>query len=119
MIELDQLAPDTWGEVAARALGIFADVDDTLTSRDFFEGALVPAAYGALCEARTAGLRVVLVTGRPSGWAQVLVALFPIDAAIAENGALAHLRGGTRLYYDDEAARRDGAARRERARARV
>jgi HAD superfamily hydrolase (TIGR01484 family) len=76
--------------------GIFTDVDDTLTHR----GALVPEAYAALCDAAAAGLRVVLVTGRPAGYAQVLAALWPVEAAVAENGGVAILRDGQARYWD-------------------
>lgn len=73
--------------------GLFSDIDDTLTH----DGAVVPEAYAALVRARAAGLRVVLVTGRPAGWAEVLASLWPVDAAIAENGGIAYLRRGRRL----------------------
>jgi hypothetical protein len=63
--------------------GLFTDVDDTLT----WEGALVPAAYAAICRARAAGLAVVPVTGRPAGWGAVIAATWPVDAVIVENGA--------------------------------
>lgn len=81
-------------ELARRDLrGVFSDIDDTLTH----DGAVVPEAYAALARARDAGLRVVLVTGRPAGWAEVLASLWPVDAAIAENGGIAYLRRGRRL----------------------
>jgi len=73
--------------------GLFSDIDDTLTH----EGEVVLEAYAALVRARAAGLRVVLVTGRPAGWAEVLAQLWPVDAAIAENGGIAYLRRGRRL----------------------
>jgi len=70
---------------AAPALrGIFCDVDDTLTK----DGVLVPEAYAALAAARAAGLHVVPVTGRAAGWAAVFASTWPVDAAIAENGAV-------------------------------
>ena len=65
--------------------GIFCDVDDTLTHA----GSLVPAAYEALVRATDAGLRVVAVTGRPAGWAEVFACTWPLAGAIAENGAFA------------------------------
>lgn len=81
-------------ELSTRELrGVFSDIDDTLTH----DGAVVPEAYAALARARDAGLRVVLVTGRPAGWAEVLASLWPVDAAIAENGGIAFLRRGKRL----------------------
>jgi HAD superfamily hydrolase (TIGR01484 family) len=73
--------------------GVFSDIDDTLTH----DGAVVPEAYAALARARKAGLRVVLVTGRPAGWAEVLASVWPVDAAIAENGGIAFLRRGRRI----------------------
>ncbi len=82
----------------ASLVGIFSDIDDTLTH----EGAVVPDAYAALARARAAGLRVVLVTGRPAGWAEVLANVWPVDAAIAENGGIAYLKRGRRverLYF--------------------
>jgi HAD superfamily hydrolase (TIGR01484 family) len=86
--------------------GVFSDVDDTLTEG----GIVVPDAYAALARAHAAGLRTVLVTGRPAGWAEVLASLWPVDAAIAENGGVAYFkRDGRvhRLYFDaaEDAAR--------------
>ena len=68
--------------------GIFCDIDDTLTH----DGVLVPAAYAALEAARRAGLRVVPVTGRPAGWAAVLATTWPVEAVVAENGAVSFRR---------------------------
>ena len=82
--------------IARRIAGLFTDIDDTLT----LDHALVPEAYAALCDAAKAGLRVVPVTGRPGGWAEVLAALWPVDAVVAENGALAVLRNGEHRYWD-------------------
>jgi hypothetical protein len=83
-----------------RFRGVFSDIDDTLTH----EGAVVPEAYAALARARAAGMRVVLVTGRPAGWAEVLASVWPVDAAVAENGGIAYMRRGPRLervYFAD------------------
>lgn len=73
--------------------GVFSDIDDTLTH----QGVVVLEAYAALLRARAQGLRVVLVTGRPAGWAEVLASVWPVDAAIAENGGVAYLKRGGRL----------------------
>ncbi|MBA2542263.1 MAG: HAD-IIB family hydrolase [Deltaproteobacteria bacterium] len=73
--------------------GVFSDIDDTLTH----EGVVTTEAYAALARARAAGLRVVLVTGRPAGWAEVLASLWPVDAAIAENGGIAYIKRDRRL----------------------
>lgn len=96
-------------ELSVTVRGVFTDVDDTLTH----DGVVVPEAYAAIVRARAAGLRVVLVTGRPAGWAEVLASVWPVDAAIAENGGVAYYkRDGrmNRLYFDrgdpaDSAAR--------------
>ena len=88
-------------DLAARSAelrGVFSDIDDTLTH----DGAVVPEAYAALVRARAAGLRLVLVTGRPAGWAEVLASVWPVDAAIAENGGIAYLKRGRhleRIYF--------------------
>jgi len=82
-----------------RLRGVFSDIDDTLTH----EGNVVPAAYAAIAKAKQAGLRVVLITGRPAGWAEVLASVWPVDAAIAENGGIAYLRRGRRverIYFE-------------------
>ncbi len=87
--------------------GIFTDVDDTLTHK----GHLVPEACRAISDAKARGLRVVAVTGRPAGWGEVLASLLPFDAVIAENGALAILPSGERIYWTDDATRLEHAAR--------
>lgn len=94
--------------------GVFSDIDDTLTH----DGVVAPEAYAALTRARAAGLRVVLVTGRPAGWAEVLASIWPVDAAIAENGGIAYVRRDRRLeklYFapgdpTDDARRLDALA---------
>jgi hydroxymethylpyrimidine pyrophosphatase-like HAD family hydrolase len=100
--------------VARELRGIFCDIDDTLTH----EGALVPDAYAQLVAARAAGLRVVPVTGRPAGWGAVLAATWPVDAVVAENGAVAVERRvvdgrvSTRWsWWDGEDARAAAGAR--------
>ncbi|HEX9102546.1 MAG TPA: HAD-IIB family hydrolase [Polyangia bacterium] len=107
MKSFKELAP-----VAARLRGIFCDVDDTLTHH----GVLVPAAYDAIARATAAGLRVVAVTGRPAGWAEVFACTWPLAGAIAENGAFAVRRGSDgrsveRMTWDDEQAVRAQNAR--------
>lgn len=63
---------------------MFTDLDDTLTD----EAARVSGpTYEALWRLREAGLFVALVTGRPAGWADSLMRLWPLDAVVFENGA--------------------------------
>ncbi len=63
---------------------ICSDVDDTITS----DGKLLPEAYEALWRARRAGIKTILVTGRPAGWADQMARFWPVDGVVAENGAL-------------------------------
>ena len=72
-------------EEARGLVGLVFDLDDTLLDH----GELSEAAYTSLFRLQEAGLRLVACTGRPAGWAEVLVRQWPLDAAIAENGAVA------------------------------
>lgn len=86
--------------------GIFSDIDDTLTD----EGHLRPSTYEAICATRARGLRVVLITGRPAGWGATLASLVPVDAVVAENGAVAFIpRAGRTLeqHFFDPATERE------------
>jgi hydroxymethylpyrimidine pyrophosphatase-like HAD family hydrolase len=105
-------------EIACRLSGVCFDVDDTLTRH----GVLELSAYAALFELRQAGLKLIAVTGRPLGFAEVLARMWPIDAAVGENGAgfMARTGAHTRVeYWDDEGARRMQAEQLARIRARV
>ncbi len=81
---------DLTAEEATRLEGLFFDLDDTVLSH----GVLGRAAYEALWNMHDAGLKLVAVTGRPSGWAEVIVRQWPIHGAVAENGAMAVVRDG-------------------------
>jgi HAD superfamily hydrolase (TIGR01484 family) len=73
----------------ARALrGVVFDLDDTLLDH----GELAEASYAALFRLREEGLRLVACTGRPAGWVEVITRQWPIDAAVAENGAVAFVK---------------------------
>ena len=80
------LALSHW-PVAARAglVGVFTDIDDTLTT----DGAITPDALAALADMKAAGLLVVAITGRPVGWSEPCARTWPVDAIVAENGAVA------------------------------
>ena len=90
---------------AARAvLGVFTDIDDTLTS----EGTISADALTALERLRAAGIRVIAITGRPMGWSEPFANSWPVDAIVAENGAVALFRDGGALhveYAQDEPTR--------------
>lgn len=77
-------------EEAQRLEGVFFDLDDTVLTH----GLLTRRAYGAIWDLHEAGFRLVAVTGRPSGWAEVLVRQWPIDGAVTENGAVFVVREG-------------------------
>jgi HAD superfamily hydrolase (TIGR01484 family) len=79
--------------VARNLVGVFTDIDDTLTT----EGRLPAAAYQALEALHAAGLIVVPITGRPAGWCDMIARFWPVAGVIGENGA---------FYYRYDAARR-------------
>lgn len=90
--------------------GLVSDLDDTLTH----QGRIVPAALTALARARDAGLRTVLVTGRPAGWVDHLARMWPVDGVVGENGGLWAAMVGGRLrttYVQDTATRARNRAR--------
>ena len=77
-----------WPREQRRAItGVFTDIDDTLTT----DGAITADALAALARLKTAGLSVVAITGRPVGWSEPFAASWPVDAIVAENGAVALL----------------------------
>ncbi len=82
--------------------GVLTDIDDTLTT----VGAITADALQALHALRAAGLHVIPVTGRPVGWSVPFAQTWPVDAIVAENGAVALVDGGTRKIYQQDAATR-------------
>jgi hypothetical protein len=107
-------------------IGAFTDIDDTLTT----EGAVTADALQALAQLKAAGLHVVPITGRPVGWSEPFAAQWPVDAIVAENGAVALRReGGSevssegsrihKLYQQDGATRSANYARMQQVAARV
>ena len=74
-----------WPLAARRGItGVLTDIDDTLTTN----GAITPDALAALADLKAAGLPVIAVTGRPVGWSEPFALEWPIDAIVAENGAV-------------------------------
>jgi HAD superfamily hydrolase (TIGR01484 family) len=88
-----------------RIHGVLTDIDDTLTT----DGALTPDALAALHALRAAGLPVFAITGRPAGWSEPFARAWPVDAIVAENGAVALWRGADgalqKAYLQDAATR--------------
>ncbi len=119
----------TWPAQDRRAItGVFTDIDDTLTT----EGAITADALQALSDLKAAGLHVIPITGRPVGWSEPFARVWPVDAIVAENGAVALLAGENSLqppsgldralskrYQQDEPTRRSNYARMQQVAARV
>jgi hypothetical protein len=102
----------------SQIIGVFTDIDDTLTT----EGVITADALQALHDFRAAGLHVIPITGRPVGWSEPFAAQWPVDAIIAENGAVALARepGGLRkLYQQDEQLRAANFARMQQVARRI
>jgi HAD superfamily hydrolase (TIGR01484 family) len=72
-------------EARRQIIGVFTDIDDTLTT----DGAITPDALQALHDLKAAGLHVIAITGRPVGWSEPFAAEWPVDAIVAENGSVA------------------------------
>ena len=83
-MERSQQALAPW-QVPTDLIGVFTDIDDTLTT----EGAVTADALAALGALKAAGLHVIPITGRPVGWSERFAAAWPVDAIVAENGAVA------------------------------
>ena len=94
-------------ETARAVLGVLTDIDDTLTT----EGAITPDALAALAALRRAGLPVIAITGRPMGWSQPFVRDWPLEAIVAENGAVALFPDGRIEYAQDAPTRERNALR--------
>lgn len=62
---------------------VFSDLDDTLTDQSL----LLPDTLTSLHNLHRNGFKLVIVSGRPAGWADSLMRLIPLDALIFENGA--------------------------------
>jgi HAD superfamily hydrolase (TIGR01484 family) len=85
-----------------KIVGVFTDIDDTLTT----EGAITADAIEALKQLKKAGLMVIPITGRPVGWCIPFASTWPVNAIVAENGAVALLHNTqtnqvTKIYQQD------------------
>jgi len=105
------MLPLTHWKPPARIQGVLTDIDDTLTT----EGAITPDALQALRDLKAAGLHVVPITGRPVGWSEPFAQSWPVDAIVAENGAVALVHQDkqplTKLYQQDATTRATNFAR--------
>lgn len=120
----------TWPRQAIqRITGVFTDIDDTLTT----DGAITPDALAALGDLKAAGLAVMAITGRPVGWSEPFARSWPVDAIVAENGAVmlqtVHQKGSrgnpsmgcllSKSYQQDAATRCTNFARMQQVAQRV
>lgn len=97
MQPFEQISP----QKLAKVRYLLSDIDDTLT----IDGVLPANSYAALAALRASGRIVVLITGRPAGWCDMMARFFPIDAVVGENGAFCFYRQGQRVrqIWHDEA----------------
>lgn len=68
---------------------VATDIDGTLTDEN---GCLTNATIDAFHQLTRAGIKILLVTGRPATWGQSLVQYLPVDGGITENGGVFILR---------------------------
>ncbi len=106
MTPLPSLDPAGWAHVE----GVATDLDDTLTAH----GSLTASSLRALESLAARGVPCVIATGRPLGWAEVLAAVLPVRAVVAENGGAWAVREGRTVrlaFVDRETVRAEGMTR--------
>ena len=106
------------GDAARTVRGLLTDIDDTLTR----DGRIETEALAALHDLRAAGVPVIAVTGRPMGWSRGFAQTWPLEAIVAENGAVALFVDDGLLateYAQDESTRTRNAVRLRAAAERV
>jgi HAD superfamily hydrolase (TIGR01484 family) len=81
----------------AKLQGLIFDLDDTFLDH----GELRAASYQALADLDSQGLTLIVATGRPAGWGEVLARMWPVAAVVTENGAIAHRRTAGKLACID------------------
>ncbi len=108
-----------WPQDQPRWIGVFTDIDDTLTT----DGVITADALQALRDLKQAGFTVIPVTGRPMGWSRELAHSWPVDAVVAENGAAAWIpqaHGAPKaIYQQNEAVRAANFVRMQSVAARI
>ena len=76
--------------------GIVFDVDDTITR----DGVVEREAFDALWALRERGMIAIAATGRPLGWSDAIAGMWPVSAAVGENGAGWALRRGVTIQTE-------------------
>lgn len=95
--------------IAGQIEFVLCDLDDTLT----LAGRLPAASYAGLERLAKAGKKVVVVTGRPAGWCDMIARFWPVEGVVGENGAFyfryfpSENRMVRRFLFDDEKRARD------------
>ena len=89
MRPIDQIPSNRLADIQ----GVFSDIDDTISTA----GRLRPEAFEAVWRLHEAGLRVIIVTGRPAGWCDHIARFWPVDAVVGENGGFYFYHDGKRL----------------------
>ncbi len=97
-------------ESAQSLAGVLFDLDDTLLD----SGRLSENAYCSLFRLREAGLILIAVTGRPSGWGEILALQWPVQGFVAENGPIAVVNVDGAVRIIDEVDSRTRHQRRRR-----
>ncbi len=97
-------------DLKSQIRGIFSDLDDTMTENGYLPSSVVQAIE----QLKAKSLKMVIVSGRPAGWADCLMRLLPLDAMIFENGAGLMIREGKKVRLEHLAADLDFVAQMER-----
>jgi hypothetical protein len=98
----------------SRVQAVFTDVDGTLTTRGRLEAVTLKALEWLVAH----GVKVVLVSGRPSGWGEAWARQLPVAGVIVENGGLWYVPGEQGLekhYWEPEGERQQHRAKLVRA----
>ncbi len=118
-MSLENLRPLAQWRRPDSLLGVLTDIDDTLTT----DGHVPDHVVAAIAALRDAGLYVVPITGRPVGWSEPFASRWPVNAIVAENGAVALRRnaagGLDKLYQQDAATRSANFARMQQVLAQI
>ncbi len=80
-------------ELRGPVRALFSDVDGTMTTGDRIEA----STYEALERLGQAGVPLVMVTGRPAGFAHAFMKMTPVLAVVSENGGVTFVREGRRI----------------------
>ncbi|MHC4946385.1 MAG: HAD-IIB family hydrolase [Planctomycetota bacterium] len=108
MIEIQDIPAEKLQDIEV----LLTDIDDTLSTR----GKITAEAFQALWDLQHAGLRVVIVTGRPAGWCDHIARFWPVDAVVGENGGFYFFHDGEKLVRRFLHSREERADFRERLR---